>query len=164
MNSRFRWQITRSAGSRKFSADVRALPVDSGDIAVVGGPPHRRDVVVLLTGSERVRRGLLAWAGKYAGRTGSVHVVWDAAALRAMVTFTALIGTVASVAPADDFHSTETADFKMAATALAPYGACWTWQYAPWGAKALAIRLARETGAIAVTCRRWPFRPILSTQ
>lgn len=158
MIPRFRWWTTRSAVDREFPATIRILPVDAAvDEPAAVRTPGRRDVVVLLAGSQRARRALLEWAGQYAGNTGSVHVVCDAAAMRAMVTFTALIGSVSSVAAGDDFHSTEIAEFKTAATALAPHGACWTWHYVPWGARPLAIRLARETGAVAVTYRRTLF-------
>jgi hypothetical protein len=126
-----------------------------------------REVVALVAGPPRARRAVLDWAGRYAGRTGTVHVICDDPSFRTMVNATTLLSLVANVESAAVEHPThppaEYADFACAAKALAPYGSCWTWQCLAYGAYDAALRRAREIGAVAVLPRqpwRRPSRPI----
>lgn len=113
-------------------------------MSAVPGP----EVVALISGRPSVRRIILEWAARYAGPTGTVHVVCDGMPDPLLTGSFALSGFVVH-----DVHR-EHIDFHCTATTLAAYGCGWTWQYVALGATGQALRRARLAGVVAVLPRR----------
>lgn len=110
------------------------------------------DVVAFVTGTAARRRAVLEWAARYAGHTGRVHVVCDGLLPPAVTSSIMLMGLMINA------ERIEHADFAEAAQILAPFGCAWTWRHTPLGARGLAMRIARQYGAVVVVPRRYRVR------
>lgn len=106
------------------------------------------EVVVVVAGSSARRRAALEWAGNYAGGTGFVHVVFDG--LLSVV----LSGPILAGGLTDNADYLENAGFAGTAEVLARFGCGWSWRLTRAGARGVAIRMARDMGAITVLPRR----------